>query len=187
MQTSTSSKSFSTSTSTSSSSSSFSPAIKEEEEDPLHLEPEEITSSPSDSQLIKPKAQPYRRQLVWRNIIALAFIHIIGLYALTLLPSCKLATMYWGYFVLMFASLGVQTGAHRLWAHRSYSAHWSLRLVLSLLHVTALQNDLYEWCRDHRVHHKWSDTDADPHNANRGFFFSHVVKFGFLFGLILFF
>ncbi len=171
MQTSTSSKSFSTSTSSSSS-----PAIKEE--DPLHLEPEEIPSP--DSQLIKPKAQPYRRQLVWRNIIALAFIHIIGLYALTLLPSCKLATMYWGYFVLMFASLGVQTGAHRLWAHRSYSAHWSLRLVLSLLHVTALQNDLYEWCRDHRVHHKWSDTDADPHNANRGFFFSHVVKFRFL-------
>lgn len=28
--------------------------------------------------------------------------------------------------------------------------------------------------RDHRVHHKYSETDADPHNANRGFFFSHV-------------
>lgn len=28
--------------------------------------------------------------------------------------------------------------------------------------------------RDHRVHHKYSETDADPHNATRGFFFSHV-------------
>jgi stearoyl-CoA desaturase (delta-9 desaturase) len=28
--------------------------------------------------------------------------------------------------------------------------------------------------RDHRVHHKFSDTDADPHNATRGLFFSHV-------------
>lgn len=28
--------------------------------------------------------------------------------------------------------------------------------------------------RDHRVHHKFSDTDADPHNINRGFFFSHI-------------
>lgn len=37
-----------------------------------------------------------------------------------------------------------------------------------------LQNDIYEWSRDHRVHHKYSDTDADPHNSNRGFFFSHV-------------
>lgn len=28
--------------------------------------------------------------------------------------------------------------------------------------------------RDHRVHHKFSETDADPHNSNRGFFFAHV-------------
>lgn len=28
--------------------------------------------------------------------------------------------------------------------------------------------------RDHRVHHKFTDTDADPHNAKRGFFFSHM-------------
>lgn len=36
------------------------------------------------------------------------------------------------------------------------------------------KNCLYVWVRDHRQHHKYSDTDADPHNANRGFFFSHV-------------
>lgn len=36
------------------------------------------------------------------------------------------------------------------------------------------QNDVSEWARDHRVHHKFSETDADPHNATRGFFFSHV-------------
>lgn len=28
--------------------------------------------------------------------------------------------------------------------------------------------------RDHRVHHKFTDTDADPHNSKRGFFFSHM-------------
>src|SRR5882724_7455711 len=38
----------------------------------------------------------------------------------------------------------------------------------------ALQNYIYEWCRDHRVHHKFSDTDADPHNSKRGFFFAHM-------------
>lgn len=37
-----------------------------------------------------------------------------------------------------------------------------------------LQNHIYEWVRDHRVHHKFTDTDADPHNAQRGFFFSHM-------------
>jgi len=37
-----------------------------------------------------------------------------------------------------------------------------------------LQNHIYEWVRDHRVHHKFTDTNADPHNAKRGFFFSHM-------------
>lgn len=40
--------------------------------------------------------------------------------------------------------------------------------------VLLLQNSVIEWSRDHRVHHKFSETDADPHNAKRGFFFSHV-------------
>lgn len=33
---------------------------------------------------------------------------------------------------------------------------------------------MWVWVRDHRQHHKYSDTDADPHNASRGFFFSHI-------------
>uniref|UniRef100_A0A914RNL6 Fatty acid desaturase domain-containing protein n=1 Tax=Parascaris equorum TaxID=6256 RepID=A0A914RNL6_PAREQ len=49
------------------------------------------------------------------------------------------------------------------------------------------KNDVIEWSRDHRCHHKWTDTDADPHNTKRhwlspyerfyfcrGFFFSHM-------------
>ena len=28
--------------------------------------------------------------------------------------------------------------------------------------------------RDHRIHHKYAETDADPHNSNRGFFFAHI-------------
>ena len=32
---------------------------------------------------------------------------------------------------------------------------------------------MHEWVRNHRVHHKNSDTDADPHNVHRGLFFSY--------------
>jgi len=38
----------------------------------------------------------------------------------------------------------------------------------------ANQGTIWHWARDHRVHHLYSDTSADPHDANRGFFFSHV-------------
>lgn len=36
------------------------------------------------------------------------------------------------------------------------------------------QDSIFEWARDHRTHHKYADTDADPHNAERGLFFSHM-------------
>lgn len=41
-------------------------------------------------------------------------------------------------------------------------------------YLCAGQNTMYDWVRDHRVHHKYSETIADPHNVNRGFFFAHV-------------
>ncbi len=70
--------------------------------------------------------------------------------------------------------MGITAGAHRLWCHRSYKANLPLRIILMVLNTMALQNDIYEWSRDHRVHHKYSETDADPHNSNRGFFFAHM-------------
>lgn len=43
-----------------------------------------------------------------------------------------------------------------------------------IFNTIAFQDAAYHWARDHRVHHKYSETDADPHNATRGFFFSHI-------------
>ena len=69
---------------------------------------------------------------------------------------------------------GVVVGAHRLFTHRSYEASKTLRLFLLILHNFSGQYSLFEWVRHHRIHHKFSDTDADPHNAKRGFFFSQI-------------
>lgn len=33
---------------------------------------------------------------------------------------------------------------------------------------------MFLYCIRSRVHHKFTDTDADPHNSRRGLFFSHV-------------
>lgn len=46
--------------------------------------------------------------------------------------------------------------------------------VLYYFLLSYKQNCMYVWVRDHRLHHRYSDTDADPHNSKRGFFFSHV-------------
>ena len=49
-----------------------------------------------------------------------------------------------------------------------------LRCLLMLMNSIANQGSIFHWARDHRVHHKHSETTADPHNAQRGFFYAHV-------------
>jgi stearoyl-CoA desaturase (Delta-9 desaturase) len=71
-------------------------------------------------------------------------------------------------------AFGTTVGAHRLYTHRSYKANKKLQVLLMFMQTMAVQNSMYEWVRDHRVHHKYTDTNADPHNSKRGFFFSHI-------------
>ncbi|KAK2876024.1 hypothetical protein Q8A67_020120 [Cirrhinus molitorella] len=112
--------------------------------------------------------------IVWRNVILMSLLHIGALYGLYLLPSAHVLTWLWFCVCYLISGLGITAGVHRLWSHRSYKASLPLRIFLALCNSMAFQNDIYEWVRDHRVHHKYSETDADPHNAVRGFFFSHV-------------
>ena len=73
-----------------------------------------------------------------------------------------------------FSGFGITVGVHRLWSHRSYEASFAFRFVLMLANSIANQGSIFHWARDHRVHHKFSETHADPHNATRGFFFAHM-------------
>ncbi|XP_067828763.1 acyl-CoA desaturase-like [Heptranchias perlo] len=121
----------------------------------------------------KEGAKPPMR-LVWRNIVLMAALHLSAVYAVILVPFAKPLTWLWAAFCFLLSALGVTAGAHRLWSHRSYTASTPLKVFLAISNSMAFQNHIYEWARDHRVHHKFSETDADPHNAKRGFFFSHV-------------
>ncbi|KAH8353861.1 hypothetical protein KR084_009378 [Drosophila pseudotakahashii] len=121
------------------------------------------------------KAEKRRLKLVWRNIIAFGYLHLAALYgAYLMVASAKWQTVITAYLLYVVSGLGITAGAHRLWAHRSYKAKWPLRVILVIFNTIAFQDAAYHWARDHRVHHKYSETDADPHNATRGFFFSHV-------------
>lgn len=71
--------------------------------------------------------------------------------------------------------LSITGGYHRLWAHKSYEAHASLRLFYAIFGAMALQNSILIWASGHRVHHRHvDDIDQDPYSAKRGFWFSHI-------------
>ncbi|XP_017776493.1 PREDICTED: acyl-CoA Delta(11) desaturase [Nicrophorus vespilloides] len=118
----------------------------------------------------------YVTDLIWLHIISIGLFHVIALYCFITFPflSCNYKTLLWGVVMGGFSGFGVTAGAHRLWCHRSYKAKLPLQIILAICYSAAGQNTIFDWVRDHRVHHKYSETDADPHNSNRGFFFAHM-------------
>jgi len=117
----------------------------------------------------------HKPKIVWRNVAIFLYLHAAALYgAFLLLTSAKLLTIAFAIVMYWAGGLGITAGAHRLWAHKAYKANAPLKVILALFNTIAFQNHVIEWARDHRVHHKYTETDADPHNLNRGVFFAHV-------------
>ncbi|XP_034993679.1 stearoyl-CoA desaturase isoform X2 [Zootoca vivipara] len=135
----------------------------------------EMTDDVFDETYREKEGPKPQKRYVWRNIILMSLLHLTAIYAaIWLTPTAKFATLVWVFVLFVLSGLGITAGAHRLWSHRSYKAGLPLRIFLAVINSMAFQNDIFEWARDHRVHHKYSETDADPHNAKRGFFFSHI-------------
>ncbi|CAG9810180.1 unnamed protein product [Chironomus riparius] len=115
--------------------------------------------------------KPFKTEIVWKNVAAFVFLHYCAfqVYHFYRRDLFMFHTIY-GFI----AGYGIVAGAHRLWSHRSFKANFPLQVFLMILQTISMENDTIEWVRDHRVHHKYSDTNADPTNSNRGFFFSHM-------------
>ncbi|KAF5295122.1 hypothetical protein FQA39_LY13273 [Lamprigera yunnana] len=116
----------------------------------------------------------YKRTIVWFNALGFLALHLAAFYGLYLCLFAHPLTVLWTIAISFGSGMGVTIGAHRMYSHKAFKAAWPLKFVLIILHTIAGQNCMYIWVRDHRQHHKYSDTDADPHNAHRGFFFSHI-------------
>jgi stearoyl-CoA desaturase (delta-9 desaturase) len=101
-------------------------------------------------------------------------VHVLALWACTLLPGAHLKTVAWAALLWPISGFGITGGAHRLWAHKAYKAKLPFRFATMVANSIANQGTIYHWVRDHRTHHLHSETDADPHNALRGFTFAHV-------------
>ncbi len=83
----------------------------------------------------------------------------------------------WAFCIGLVAAneLAITAGYHRLWAHRAYDAHWTVRLVFLIFGTMALQNSVLAWASGHRRHHLHvDDYDRDPYSIARGFWFAHI-------------
>ena len=120
---------------------------------------------------------PNRGQAIWLHIV---FLCITPLLAVVLVPwwafthgitSTEIIAMVslWG-----ISGLGITVGYHRLFSHRSFEAPAIVRFVAAILGGAAWQGSVIRWSSGHRHHHTKVDTDLDPYNAKRGFWWSHM-------------
>jgi len=127
----------------------------------------------SDTILNEPKAP-----LVWVNTLMFVLTAAIAAVAVPwygLTHGFTTATWIVAIVFTGASGMAITAGYHRLWAHRTYDAHWSVRLVLLVFGTMALQNSVFAWASGHRTHHLHvDDVDLDPYSARRGFWFSHI-------------
>ncbi|MBF0314927.1 MAG: fatty acid desaturase [Oligoflexia bacterium] len=116
----------------------------------------------------------------WRNIFFVLLFMIVGFgytpvyyfqndFHFTYGPWLLAFVLYW------VAGLSITMGYHRLYSHRSYTTSKGVEALLLLFGTLALQNSALKWCYDHRLHHRFTDQEKDPYNAQLGFWWSHLV------------
>jgi hypothetical protein len=76
------------------------------------------------------------------------------------------------YFIRMFAITGFY---HRYFSHRTYKTNRFWQFIFAVLGNSAVQRGPLWWASHHRHHHRFADTDEDPHSPTRhGFWWSHI-------------
>lgn len=109
----------------------------------------------------------------WPTTIFMFTTPILAIYGVLTTP------FYWQTYLLAFvcyciSGVGITAGYHRLFSHRSYDAKLPIRLLLIIMGTSAFEMSVFDWSNDHRVHHRYTDTEKDPYNINKGFWWAHM-------------
>jgi stearoyl-CoA desaturase (delta-9 desaturase) len=110
----------------------------------------------------------------WPNGIALITIHAGAL--LVCIPAFFSWQALVAGYVLSYLTgvVGITLNFHRTLTHRSLRMVKPLEYATALLGTLALQGDPISWVGTHRVHHKHSDRQGDPHTTRRGLRWAHI-------------
>lgn len=118
-------------------------------------------------------ARATKSQFRYSMLIALVVIHGLALLA----PF----TFTWpgliAFVVMVFATgcLGITLCYHRLLSHRSFKTHKIVKYFLMLCGTLSLEGDPAWWAATHRLHHRESDQEMDPHSPRVSFLWAHTL------------
>jgi fatty-acid desaturase len=109
----------------------------------------------------------------WTSAIAFAIFHagaVAALFFFNWRAVLMALALYW-----VSLSLGIGMGYHRLLTHRSYKVPKLIEYFLTICGTLALEGGPISWVATHRVHHRYSDKNGDPHTPRDGKWWSHII------------
>ena len=121
--------------------------------------------------------QSQRRQLSvhsldWPVVIGIAAVHFGALAAPFYFSWSAFAVA--AVLVWLTGAIGITLCFHRLLTHGSFKTPKWFKYLLTTIGCMACQGGPIQWVGTHRIHHKHSDTDADPHTPRHGFGWAHM-------------
>ena len=116
-----------------------------------------------------PLKPPTRRTIGNAPFVLLQFSPLLAFVTGVTMRAVVLAVVL--YAVRMFF---ITAGYHRYLAHRSFKLARVPQFLLAFGGTMAVQKGPLWWASNHRDHHRWTDTDRDPHSPRQGFWWSHM-------------
>ncbi|QDU60615.1 Fatty acid desaturase [Planctomycetes bacterium Pan216] len=137
------------------------------------------TCSPSPPARLVPGALPLpesaaKKKIFWPYVTFFVLMHALVPFAF--LPYffswVGIPLVLVGNYI--FGSIGINIAYHRLLTHRSFQCPRWFEHCLALIGVCSLQDSPGRWVAIHRMHHKHSDEQPDPHSPWVTFFWGHM-------------
>jgi stearoyl-CoA desaturase (delta-9 desaturase) len=127
------------------------------------------------SRIVLPNAD---QKVHWIPFLFITGYHIalpiaLILYLADNTPSTALIALTAGLWIATLMS--ITGGYHRLYSHVTYKTKTVPELFFLFFGTLAGQGSALKWSHDHRLHHRFVDSDKDPYGTPRGFWYSHVL------------
>ncbi len=124
-----------------------------------------------------PNYEPPRRRTKWAGVILFIVLIACGVIGTPIyILKRGLAGSEAALFLFFFfaTSLSITVGYHRLFAHTTYKTNPLVRFLLLFFGAATYEESALKWASQHRQHHQFTDTELDPHNSKRGFWYCHI-------------
>lgn len=118
-----------------------------------------------------------KRKFDFRNLNIPVVAGTIGIHFLAIFAFFYVtfdAIMIFIFLSCLSGWIGIGVCYHRLLTHSSFKTPKWFMYLLTIIGSLAWQGGPITWVGKHRLHHKYADTDQDPHTPKHGFAWAHV-------------